>query len=454
MIKYSIIIFYVILMVLIGIISSRKIRSERDYYIAGKRGNLWQVTGSLLATILGSSAILGSTDLALTQGWAASWLLISASAGLFLLVPISKIVRRYGKYTLPQMIGDFYGMEAKMISSFIISFAWIGIIAAQIIGAARILNGFTGLEYSIGVWGAGAVFIFYTIIGGQISVLKTDLYQSFIIIGGILVIALFILFSEPVSIVEMTSLKFPFNEGFHPFDLVILLLTYSTTFVVGPDIYSRIFCAENEQIARNSVLISAFVLIPFSICITFLGVFAAYKFPEIQQQNGSALIPVMLNTLPELGAGLLIAALLSAVMSSGSTALMTSATIISDPISNGLENWNSMRNTKVIMLIIGLLSIFLSLYVHSIIQSLLLALTIFSGAFIVPTVAGLFGFNTSKRQSIIAMISGGTIALSGKIMAINGVTKAGNLLIISGFILNALILFTGNLKIFNLTKKI
>ena len=76
-------------MVLIGIFSSRKIRSDGDYYVAGKRGNLWQITGSLLATILGSSAILGTADLALNQGWAASWLLLSASIGLFILVPFS-----------------------------------------------------------------------------------------------------------------------------------------------------------------------------------------------------------------------------------------------------------------------------------------------------------------------------------------------------------------------------
>ena len=431
-------------MILIGIHSARKIRSEGDYYVAGKRGNLWQITGSLLATILGSSAILGTADLALTQGWAASWLLLSASAGLFLLVPVSMVVRRQGKYTLPQMIGDFYGIEAKMISSFIISFAWIGIIAAQIIGSAKILTGFTGLDYSLAVWGSGAVFIFYTVIGGQISVLKTDLYQTAIILTGILFTALYVLFSEPVSPIEMTPLKFPFNEGFHPFDLIVLLLTYSTTFVVGPDIYSRIFCAENEQIARKSVLISAIVLIPFSLCITFLGVFAAYKFPELHQQKGSALIPVMISTLPEWGVGLLIAALLSAVMSSGSTALLTSATIISDPISKGLQQRNSMRNTKIIMLIIGLLSILLSLYVHSIIQSLLIALTIFSGAFIVPTIAGLFGFRTSKLRSSTAMITGGLIALTGKIITLNGGNKTGNILIISGFVLNALILFIGN----------
>jgi len=431
-------------MVLIGIFSSRKIRSDGDYYVAGKRGNLWQITGSLLATILGSSAILGTADLALSQGWAASWLLLSASIGLFILVPFSMIVRRQGKYTLPQMIGDFYGVEAKMISSFIISFAWIGIIAAQIIGAAKILNGFTGLDYSIAVWGSGAVFIFYTVIGGQLSVLKTDLYQTMIILAGVLITALFILFSEPVSPMAMSPLKFPFNEGFHVFDLIVLLLTYSTTFVVGPDIYSRIFCAENEYIARKSVLISAIVLIPFSICITFLGVFAAYKFPALHLQKGSALIPVMVSMLPEWGVGLLIAALLSAVMSSASTALLTSATIISDPISKGLEQQNSRRNTKVIMLIIGILSIILSLNVQSIIQSLLIALTIFSGAFIVPTAAGLLGYRASKIRSSTAMIAGGAVALTGKIIALNGANIPGNLLIIIGFALNALILFSGN----------
>jgi SSS family solute:Na+ symporter len=139
---------------------------------------------------------------------------------------------------------------------------------------------------------------------------------------------------------------------------------------------------------------------------------------------------------------LLIAALLSAVMSSASTALLTSSTIISDPISKGLDQISSLRNTKIIMLIIGLLSIVLSLNVQSIIQSLLIALTIFSGAFIVPTAAGLLGFRASKIRSSTAMITGGAIALTGKIIALNGKSIIGNLLIIAGFALNALILFS------------
>ncbi len=442
MLKYIIIAVYLVSMLVIGIFSARKIKSDKDYFVAGRRGNIWQITGSLLATILGSSAILGTADLAFTQGWAASWLLFCAAIGLFVLVPLSKYVRRQDKITLPQMIGGYYGSEAKIVSSTIIAIAWIGIISAQIIGAAKIMTGFTGLNYSLGVWGAGAIFIFYTIIGGQISVLKTDLYQSILIIGGIMMTALYLLFKDPISPLELTPLNFPFNKGFQPFDLVILLLTYSTAFVVGPDIYTRLFCAENEQTAKKSVLFSAVILIPFSLCITFLGVYSAHKFPEISQHKGSALIPVMLANLPDWGIGILVAALLSAVMSTGSTTLFTASTIISDQVSKGLNKKGAVSKTKVVMLLMGLLSILLALSVQSIIQSLLIALSMFSGAFIIPTLAGIFGYKTSRIKSSLAMITGGIVAVSGKIYCINGLSNIGNWLIIIGFILNAAILFS------------
>jgi solute:Na+ symporter, SSS family len=435
-------------MIFLGIYSSRKIKTNGDYYVAGKKGNIWQITGSLLATILGSSAVLGTADLALTQGWAACWLKFSAALGLFILITVSHHVRQMGKYTLPQMIGDFYGKEAKSISSFIIAIAWIGIISAQIIGAAKILNGFIGLDYSLGVWGCGIVFIFYTVIGGQISVLKTDLYQSFLIIVGIVITSVIILFSEPISPSAMTNLNFPFNDGFHPFDLFVLFLTYTTTFIVGPDIYSRIFCAESDSTARKSVFLAAIILVPFSLCITFIGVFASYKFPELNQQHGSALIPVMIHTLPDWAIGLLIAAMLSAVMSAASTTLLTSSMIISDPVSKGLDTNKSVRNTKIITLIVGMLSILLSLEVTSIVESLLIALTFFSGAFIVPTLAGLFKFRTKRVHSNIAIIAGGCIALSGKICSLYGDRFIGNIIIMLAFIINSMILFSGNPIIF------
>lgn len=443
MLKYLILLLYIIAMIGIGIYSSRKILTSGDYLVAGNKGNMWQITGSLLATIIGSTAILGSSDLAFSQGWAAAWLLLSAAFGLLLLVFVAPLVKRYGKYTLPQLIGDQYGKEAKIIASFIIPIAWIGVIAAQIIGGARVINSFFGFPYEESVWGIGLLFIFYTGVGGQVSVIKTDLVQSFIIILGVIAIATYLFIWTPVNPGEMTRLNFPFNEGFRPVDLFVLFLTYSTTFLVGPDIYTRLFCAKSEKVARQSVLLSAIVLIPFAFLITYLGVYAAHQFPGFDFRQGSSLISVMSLILPEWGIGLLVAAILSAVMSSASTTLLTSSVIVTNTIQKDLDAPVSLRQTKLILIGIGLLSILLSLKVTSIVQSLLIALTFFSGAFILPVLAGLLGFRNNRIQSNLAIVIGGLVALLGKIAAVHGESKIGNLFIMIGFLLNALLLFPG-----------
>jgi SSS family solute:Na+ symporter len=330
------------------------------------------------------------------------------------------------------------GKEAKIIASFIIPVAWIGVIAAQIIGGAKVMNSFFGFSYEWSVWGIGLLFIFYTAIGGQISVIKTDLIQSFIIILGVLAIAAYLFFWTPVKQVAPTQLHFPFNEAFRPMDLFVLFLTYSTTFLVGPDIYTRLFCANSEQVARKSVLLTAIILIPFAFMITYLGVFAAGQYPAFDFRQGSSLISVMTNILPEWGIGLLVAAILSAVMSSASTTLLTSSAIVANTINDDLDSRVSILQTKLIMVFIGLLSLLLSLRITSIVQSLLIALTFFSGAFIIPVLAGLFGFRNNRLR-----ILGGLVALAGKIISIYGDSTVGNILILSGFIFNGLLLFPG-----------
>ena len=443
MLKYLILFSYILLMIGIGIHSARKIRTSDDYFVAGNKGNVWQITGSLLATILGSSAILGSCDLALSQGWAASWLLLSGAFGLLLLVFVAPLVKRQGKYTLPQLIGDQYGPEAKIVASFVIPVAWIGVIAAQIIGGAKVMNSFFGFSYEWSVWGIGLLFVFYTAIGGQVSVIKTDLTQSFIIILGVLAIAVYLFFRMPANPGDMTQLKFPFNVGFHPIDLFVLFLTYSTTFLVGPDIYTRLFCAENERVARKSVFFTALILIPFAFLITYLGVFAAHQYPDFDFKQGSSLISVMNNVLPEWGIGLLVAAILSAVMSSASTTLLTSSVIVANTFNKDLDTKVSLLQTKLILVLIGLLSILLALRVTSIVQSLLMALTFFSGAFIIPVLAGLTGFRNNRIRSNLAMVLGGVVALAGRITVIYGNSSVGNMLIFCAFILNGLLLFPG-----------
>ncbi|MCW0482060.1 sodium:solute symporter family protein [Gaoshiqia sediminis] len=437
--KIAILATYGLVLLLIGVYSAFRIKSPVDYFVAGKRNGILQISGSLLASILGGSAILGTANLAMTQSWAAAWYLLAASAGLWLLLPLVKKVNQLGKFTLTDMIGRFYGETARKSASVIIPLAWTGIVAAQVIAASKILVSIFGLSYENGVWLSGAVFIAYTLIGGQVSILKTDFLQAIIILLGILFSGIFLYFEHGTHTTPIAS-SFPFNVQFSPVDLFILFLTFSSTFVVGPDIYSRVFCARDENTARKSILIVASILIPFAFLPTYLGVFATENLPYEQLHSSVALMELIDFYLPEWVVGLMAAALLSAVLSSADTTLLTASMMLSELFNPDIDNRKSLNETRLFIVLVGLASMVIALKVTSIIGTLLLALAFYSGAFIVPLIAALADIKINKKLSIPAMIIGGTIALTGKILVSNLGMSWGNWVIVSAFAINFIIL--------------
>lgn len=436
--KITILIVYGFILLLIGIYSFLKIRTPFDYFLAGKKTGVWQISGSLLATILGGSAILGTIGLSESQSWASSWYILSASLGLLGLLPIVRKVYAQGKFTLPELIGQYYGEAARKVTSVIIPIAWLGIVAAQIIAGAQILVSFFGLTYTSGVVFTGIIFIVYTYIGGQVSVMKTDLFQAFFILGGVVLTAILIPSGNSSKLPSFAE-NFPFNAQYSPFDLFIMILTFSSTFVVGPDIYSRVFCAKDSKTAFRSVLIVALILIPFAFVLSYVGIYAAAFHSGVE--NSSALVNLASVYLPDWASGILVAALISAVLSTASTTLLTTSMILSELFHKDINNQKSFKQTKLLLIGVGLLSMIISLKVTSIVASLLLALSFYSGAFIIPMVAALFKLPYNKQLSIAAMLSGGILALSGKLLMTFNYHEAGQLILISGFLANVLLLF-------------
>jgi SSS family solute:Na+ symporter len=436
--KAIILIIYALVLFLIGIYSFLKIKTPFDYFLAGKKTGVWQVSGSLLATILGGSAILGTIGLSESQSWASAWYILAASIGLFGLLPIVKKVYAQGKFTLPGLIGQYYGEPARKVTSLIIPVAWLGIVAAQIIAGAQILVSFFGLTYETGVLLTGIIFIIYTYIGGQVSIMKTDLFQAFFILAGIVLTAFMIPADREISLPVFTQ-SFPFNPQFSPFDLFILMLTFSTTFVVGPDIYSRVFCAKDQKTAFRGVLAVAAVLIPFAFVLSYVGIYAATF--HSGQQNSSALVNLANALLPDWATGILVAALISAVLSTAATTLLTASMILSELFRKDINNQQSFRQTKLFIIGIGVLSMVISLKITSIVSSLLLALSFYSGAFIIPMSAALFNLPYNKRFGIAAMIAGGSLALTGKLMMTYHLSENGSWVLISGFLLNGILIF-------------
>jgi SSS family solute:Na+ symporter len=115
--------------------------------------------------------------------------------------------------------------------------------------------------------------------------------------------------------------------------------------------------------------------------------------------------------------------------------------ILSELITGNLKQQKALHLTRILIVVMGLASIIIALYVTSIIQALLLALTFFSGAFIVPTLSGLLRLKTNKKQVIPAIVAGGIVALAGKIVFLTGYELSGNLIIILSYGINATLLF-------------
>lgn len=420
----------------IGYNSFKKIKDTSHFFIANKEAGIFQVTGSLLATILGSSAILGNVAATYHIGWAGIWLLFCAAFGLFTLLPLLKKFEKFKGYNLPELLGSFYGEEVRILSSFIISIAWIGIVAAQIMGAAQIMEIMSSFSYFQSVIISGIIFIVYTILGGQLSIIKTDCFQLIFILLGIILCFLFLPNLETSNVVPQLI-----NEKFNYLDLLILLLTYSSTFLVGPDIYSRIFCAKNTAVAKWSIIISIIILIPLAFILTKIGIFAAGAYPNLA--NGqSPLLHVAANTLPYPISLLLYFGLLSAIISTADTCLLTASSIFTEIFTKNLENIKSIKLTRVFIGLFGVFSILVALKLKFILSSLLLALSVYSGALIIPCFAGILGYRFKKTYVLSAIILGGSIALFGKIYGGNN----SNYILILAFFINAIILITGKKK--------
>jgi SSS family solute:Na+ symporter len=432
----TILLIYFAVMMGTGIYSYFKIKTISDYFVSGKQGNWLQVTGSLLATILGGSAILGTVELSQRAGWAAVWFLGSASAGLFVLALIAPRVSRYGHYTLPEMIGRFYGTRAERTATILIPAAWLGVIAVQVIAGARIISSLGLADYRQGAILCGLVFIFYTLLGGQKSVLKTDLIQAIIILAGIILLFILNLLSDIGSEPLPASKEGLLNENFTLADLLILLITYSVTFTVGPDIYSRIFCARNEKTARISVILVAVLILPVAFMLTSLGmtssisdgVAAGVNFPGI-------------TWLSPWVTGLMAVILLSAIMSSADTTLLSTSTILTQLVIRNLDGKHSLILTRIFIVLTGCISVFIAVRITSVLNAMLMALSFFSGAFILPVVAGIAGWKVNRKFITIAMVTGGLVSLSGKIIQEIIPGYLGYSIIFAAYVLNGLILF-------------
>jgi SSS family solute:Na+ symporter len=414
-------------MIVIGILSRRNAKTADDFFVAGRKGSSLFITGSLLATIIGGSATVGMAGLGFRLGITGIWWLLVGSIGLvFLGFFFADKVRRFGLYTLPELVEKQYDKRIALAASILIVIAWLGVIAGQIVASGKIL-GILGMG-SPAMWMVifSAVFITYTLLGGQYAVIRTDAFQIGIIFVGILGGVALLLsrlggVEGLIASLPPEKLSFPLSPGFGVKELVSFLLLVGLTYVVGPDMYSRLFCARDVKTARKSAFWTALLILPLALSITVIGMGASVLFPQILPEQ--AFPTVISEVFPTFLGAIVLAALLAAVMSSADTCLMTAGTILTVDIAGKLKPLSKkqiLSLSRWAIVVVGLCSLLLALALNGVISALLFAYTVYTGGLILPVIAGFYKkhLRVTSLGALAAIIGGGSAALLSKIFSI------------------------------------
>ena len=451
MLELTIIAAYFLVMIAIGLVSRRQAKGPDGFFVAGRKGSSLLVAGSLLATIVGGSATVGMAGLGFTRGLTGAWWLLVGSIGLLVLgIFLAEKVRRFALYTLPELVEKQYDRRVALAASVLIVIAWMGVIAAQIAAAGKIL-GVLGIG-SPSLWMVvfSVVFIAYTMLGGQYAVIRTDTLQAGIIFAGIFAGVALLLshiggWSALKSSLSPEQFAFPLSSKFGGNELITLLLLVGLTYVVGPDIYSRLFCAQDAKTARKSIFWVALLIIPFAFGITLIGMGASALFPQIAPEQAFPM--VIKGVFPPWLGGMVLAALLAAVMSSADTTLLTTSTILTLDVIGRLKPALSQRRilhfSRWGILVLGLGSLILALTLKGVISALLFAYAIYTSGLILPVIAGFYRnrLKVTPAAALVAIVGGGSAALISKIWGIayldlGGLFLSGLLLLVVSFIDN------------------
>jgi len=419
---------YFAIVITVGVLSRRKANRIDDFLVAGRKGSSVLVTGSLLATVVGGSATIGMAGLGFSRGLTGAWWLLVGCMGLVLagLLFAGKI-RSFGLYTLPEMVERQYDRRVGLAASFLIVIAWLGVLAAQIIASSRLM-GILGM-ISPDSWMIifTVIIIIYAVAGGQQAIIRTDIIQIVIVLAGIVTCLAMVMINIGgweglTAALPAEHLDFPLSPRFGVGDLTSLLLLVGLTYMVGPDIYSRLFCARDEGTARVSLLRTALIMVPVAFAITIIGMGAAVLFPHIASSEQA--FPVIIGELLPLWAGgIVLAALLGAVMSSADTILFSAGTIMALDIIGYFrpaDQRGQLFRSRWSIICLGATALMLALVLQGVIDALLFAYTVYTAGLIVPVIAGFYRdrLKLTPRGAMAAIIGGGGVALVSKILDI------------------------------------
>jgi len=375
--NYLTLIVYLSLMIGIGWYFSRRNKTTDDYFLAGGRIPWWAAGLSIYATMLSAITYLSQPALAYSFDW-------QAYLGYFTILMIVPIVitfylpffRNLNITTAYQYLEKRFNVVVRMFGSgsfVLFQLARMGIVVYL---PALALSTVVGIDIYAAIVIMGVLAIIYTVMGGIEAVIWTDVIQVIVLIGGLILGLIYIA-------IDIGDVGYIFNTAYDDGKLQLFDFRWSFTEVVTWSLFlgtfalnfapyttdqavvQRYLTTANEKEARKSIWMNGIISIPAGLLIFMMGTFLYVyfkdnpQFLQVGMQNDGVFPLFIANHLPPGVAGIVIAGVYSAAMSSLDSSMHSVSTVITvdfyERFNRGYSDVKAMKIARWVTVIVGVL---------------------------------------------------------------------------------------------------
>lgn len=428
-IDFLIIVVYLAVLILVGIIGTRKANTSEIYILAGRNLGVFMLFGCLTAVFLGGSSTIGTAQLGYENGLAGVWFVFSMGLGITLFgLLLLKRVTGYKLMTISELLGKRFNDGTKLIGATVAAIYALMVSVTQVIAIGAILNAIFDWSSGISMLVGGGIVFFYTILGGMWSVSMTDIIQFSVMTIGIFFIMLPLSLSQAGGWSQLTS-QIPSAHfdvtaiGFT--EILQYLLMFTLGMMVGQDIWQRYFTAKNLNVARTGGVLVGIYSLLYSLAMCVIGMCALIILPNIENTQ-NVFTGMAFETLPPGLLGIVFAAVASAIMSTASGTLLASSTLVAkdilkDHFFQHITDKQFLMLSRITTLVFGVIAIVISLWIQELLVAIDVAYAVLAGSIFVPIVFGLFWKKATSKAAFYAITISAIVVIGG--LAIEGLSS-------------------------------
>ena len=426
-IPFLIVCVYIALLFVISYFAQRRSAgSSTNYILAGRQLTTPLITVSIVGLAVGGASTIGVAEQAYKVGLSAGWYTTAWGIGAIVMgMLVAKKYRELNITTVPELLGRHYdkkGMVAGISCQILIQLV---VMSLQYLAGGSILCALMPEIFTLtsGMLTSAVVFISVTLIGGMWSAsLSNILNVSLKYIGIILATIVSVNRSggnENIKTALPTNVPyFSFFDGVGILGIISWIMVLVTVNLSLQSIIQISLGAKDVQTARRGFIIGGLMMLPIGFVSALLGVIAKTMFPDV---TPAMALPMTIMSLNPFLAGITLAALWAADVSTACSLLLSSATLFSQDIyKKFIDPTISERKflfvTKGAVLVLGLFTLMLAMTISGIINTLMVGLSL-TAAFSIIVLFTLFAPGLCRKNAAFyTIIVGVTVLIAWQVL--------------------------------------